>query len=52
MLVVDTAHGHQDKMLSALRRVREPGPDVPVAAGNVVTAAGRAPIWSRRARTS
>ncbi|PZG48290.1 GuaB1 family IMP dehydrogenase-related protein [Spongiactinospora gelatinilytica] len=39
-LVVDTAHGHQEKMLSALRAVRGLGPDVPVAAGNVVTAAG------------
>jgi IMP dehydrogenase len=40
MVVVDTAHGHQDKMLSALRRVRETCPDALVAAGNVVTAAG------------
>jgi IMP dehydrogenase len=39
-LVVDTAHGHQDKMLSALRAVRALDPGVPVAAGNVVTAAG------------
>ena len=44
LLVVDTAHGHQEKMLSALRIVRAAvdaaGRDVPVAAGNVVTAAG------------
>ncbi|HEY3734911.1 MAG TPA: GuaB1 family IMP dehydrogenase-related protein [Streptosporangiaceae bacterium] len=40
LLVVDTAHGHQEKMLSALRAVRDAGPDVPVAAGNVVTADG------------
>ncbi|MEV4836505.1 GuaB1 family IMP dehydrogenase-related protein [Nonomuraea sp. NPDC049486] len=39
-LVVDTAHGHQDKMATALRAVRALGPHVPVAAGNVVTAAG------------
>ncbi|MEO3873008.1 GuaB1 family IMP dehydrogenase-related protein [Nonomuraea sp. B12E4] len=39
-LVVDTAHGHQEKMLSALRAVRALGPGVPVAAGNVVTAEG------------
>jgi IMP dehydrogenase len=38
ILVVDTAHGHQEKMLSALRTVRELSPSVPVAAGNVVTA--------------
>src|SRR5205085_9176187 len=41
VLVVDTAHGHQDKMLDALAAVRAAaGPDVPVAAGNVVTADG------------
>src|SRR5580693_9115321 len=40
VLVVDTAHGHQEKMLTALRAVRGLDPQVPVAAGNVVTAAG------------
>ncbi|WP_432924563.1 GuaB1 family IMP dehydrogenase-related protein [Microbispora sp. CA-135349] len=40
VLVVDTAHGHQEKMISALRAVRALGPSVPVAAGNVVTAEG------------
>jgi IMP dehydrogenase len=40
ILVVDTAHGHQDKMISALKAVRGTGPAVPVAAGNVVTAEG------------
>jgi IMP dehydrogenase len=44
MLVVDTAHGHQDKMLEALRAVRGAAPGVPVAAGNVVTAAGVADL--------
>ncbi|MEV4097618.1 GuaB1 family IMP dehydrogenase-related protein [Streptosporangium saharense] len=39
-LVVDTAHGHQEKMIGALRAVRSLGPGVPVAAGNVVTAEG------------
>jgi IMP dehydrogenase len=39
-LVVDTAHGHQEKMLTALRAVRSADPGVPVVAGNVVTAAG------------
>ncbi|MFG1963373.1 GuaB1 family IMP dehydrogenase-related protein [Nonomuraea sp. NPDC049028] len=39
-LVVDTAHGHQEKMVSALRAVRALDPGVPVAAGNVVTAEG------------
>ena len=39
-LVVDTAHGHQDRMLEALQAVRALGPEVPVAAGNVVDAEG------------
>ncbi|HWG98599.1 MAG TPA: GuaB1 family IMP dehydrogenase-related protein [Pilimelia sp.] len=40
VLVVDTAHGHQERMLAALRAVRALEPAVPVAAGNVVTAEG------------
>jgi len=44
LLVVDTAHGHQQKMLDALTAVRavvtDAGSSVPVAAGNVVTAEG------------
>jgi IMP dehydrogenase len=40
VLVVDTAHGHQERMISVLRAVRALRPAVPVAAGNVVTAAG------------
>ncbi|TDQ04194.1 GuaB1 family IMP dehydrogenase-related protein [Labedaea rhizosphaerae] len=40
VLVVDTAHGHQEKMISALKAVRSAGPQVPVVAGNVVTADG------------
>jgi IMP dehydrogenase len=44
LLVVDTAHGHQEKMLQALRSVRDLGAAVPVAAGNVVTAAGVADL--------
>jgi IMP dehydrogenase len=44
VLVVDTAHGHQEKMLAALRAVRALSPPVPVVAGNVVTAAGTADL--------
>jgi IMP dehydrogenase len=44
LLVVDTAHGHQEKMLQALQAVRELSPAVPVVAGNVVTAAGVADL--------
>ena len=40
VLVIDTAHGHQDKMLHALAEVRRAAPDVTVVAGNVVTATG------------
>jgi IMP dehydrogenase len=39
-LVVDTAHGHQDRMLEALGAVRSVDPTVPVVAGNVVSAEG------------
>jgi IMP dehydrogenase len=44
VLVVDTAHGHQDKMIWALQAVRALDPAVPVVAGNVVTAAGVADL--------
>jgi len=39
-IVIDTAHGHQERMVEALRLVRSTDPPVPVVAGNVVTAAG------------
>ncbi|WP_225849585.1 GuaB1 family IMP dehydrogenase-related protein [Streptomyces sp. HPF1205] len=39
-LVVDTAHGHQETMLAAVRAVRALGPRVPLVAGNVVAAEG------------
>jgi len=40
LLVVDTAHGHQERMLEALQQIRGVDPRVPVVAGNVVTAEG------------
>jgi IMP dehydrogenase len=40
VLVVDTAHGHQQRMLDVVAAVRALDPGVPVVAGNVVTAAG------------
>nr|WP_235998142.1 GuaB1 family IMP dehydrogenase-related protein [Aestuariimicrobium ganziense] len=48
VLVMDTAHGHQEKMIEALRLVRDvrdefeasTGRRTPMVAGNVVTAAG------------
>jgi IMP dehydrogenase len=39
-LVVDTAHGHQGRMTEALSAVRSLDPQVPVVAGNVVSAEG------------
>lgn len=40
VLVVDTAHGHQEGMLRALRAVAELDLGLPIAAGNIVTADG------------
>jgi IMP dehydrogenase len=40
VLVVDTAHGHQEKMLGALAAARGAAPEAVVVAGNVVTAQG------------
>ncbi|WP_405061673.1 GuaB1 family IMP dehydrogenase-related protein [Kribbella sp. NBC_01505] len=40
VLVIDTAHGHQQRMLDVLRMVKSLGPEVPIVAGNVVTAEG------------
>jgi IMP dehydrogenase len=40
VLVMDTAHGHQQKMLEALAEVRSLDLGVPLAAGNVVSAQG------------
>jgi IMP dehydrogenase len=40
VLVVDTAHGHQIKMIEALKLIRALKPSVPIVAGNVVTAEG------------
>jgi IMP dehydrogenase len=39
-LVVDTAHGHQERMIEALTAVRALSPTVPIVAGNVVSADG------------
>ncbi len=40
VLVIDTAHGHQQKMLDALAAVRSLDPQVPIVAGNIVSAEG------------
>ncbi len=40
LLVIDTAHGHQQRMLDALKSARGLGSTVPLVAGNVVSAQG------------
>ncbi|MGA0131966.1 MAG: GuaB1 family IMP dehydrogenase-related protein [Ilumatobacteraceae bacterium] len=40
VIVVDTAHGHQDRMLEAVSEVRRHVTSIPLVAGNVVTASG------------
>jgi IMP dehydrogenase len=40
LLVIDTAHGHQERMISALESVAAADLGVPIVAGNVVTAEG------------
>jgi len=40
VLVVDTAHGHSKEVISALKRIRQGWPNLPVIAGNVVTVEG------------
>ena len=40
VLVVDTAHGHQKKMIEALKAIKSLRLSVPIVAGNVVTADG------------
>jgi IMP dehydrogenase len=44
VIVVDTAHGHQQKMLEAIKAVRSVSKTVPVVAGNVVTAQATADL--------
>ncbi|MEU3632054.1 GuaB1 family IMP dehydrogenase-related protein [Streptomyces fradiae] len=39
-LVIDTAHGHQESMVNAIRVVRGLDPRVPIVAGNIVAAEG------------
>ncbi len=40
VLVVDTAHGHQQRMLDVLKAIRALDPPIPICAGNVVSADG------------
>ena len=40
LVVVDTAHGHSDKVVQAVRKIKKEFPDLELAAGNVATAEG------------
>lgn len=40
VLVLDTAHGHQEKMIDSIRRVKALDLPIPLCAGNIVSAAG------------
>lgn len=40
VLVIDTAHGHQARMLKAIEAVRAAAPSTPIVAGNIVTTDG------------
>ena len=49
LLVIDTAHGHSEGVLSALARVREKFPDARIMAGNVATEEGARALVDRGA---
>ncbi|NIP57223.1 MAG: IMP dehydrogenase [Gemmatimonadetes bacterium] len=49
VLVVDTAHGHSEGVLSAVERTKEAFPDVDLVAGNVGTAEGARALVERGA---
>ena len=40
IIVLDSAHGHTQNVINALKKVKAAYPDLPVIAGNVATAAG------------
>ncbi len=40
LIVIDTAHGHQNKMVDAIRIARAAAPETTIVAGNIVTAQG------------
>jgi len=40
VIVIDTAHGHSRGVIAAIRRIHKKWPELPIIAGNVVTAEG------------
>ncbi|HSH45933.1 MAG TPA: IMP dehydrogenase [Longimicrobiales bacterium] len=49
LLVIDTAHGHSEGVLTALERTRKEFPDAQIMAGNVATAEGARALIDRGA---
>jgi IMP dehydrogenase len=49
IIVVDTAHGHQKKMLDAVKTARSTAPNAIIVAGNIVTAEGTKAILDQGA---
>jgi IMP dehydrogenase len=47
VLIIDTAHGHQQNVLDAVLRVREAFPSIQLVAGNVSTGAAAAALCER-----
>ena len=47
VLIIDTAHGHSEGVLTATARVREAFPEIQLVAGNVATRAGAAALVER-----
>ncbi|MCL2822294.1 MAG: IMP dehydrogenase, partial [Firmicutes bacterium] len=48
-IVIDTAHGHCDKAMNALERVRAKFPDITIMAGNVATGVAAKALFDRGA---
>lgn len=44
VIVIDTAHGHSERVLTAVRRIKQKLPEIELIAGNVATAAGAADL--------
>lgn len=51
MIALDTAHGHQTKVLQLVRKIREAFPDLQIMAGNVATGAATKALVDAGANT-
>jgi len=50
LIVIDTAHGHSAGVVRAIHRILDVAPDLPIIAGNVVTAEGTVALIKAGAR--